>query len=239
MRACVAASARSSALHLRLGGLERKRDGLAALERRERGDDGGRGGGAVELAAGHSLDDPDVEPLAHDLGVDALAIDPTRDLGELVAHGSVVGLHRGRDVDAEDPRPQPPEAAQRAKAAALGRGGRHGGAPVRLDAELGGIERERLAVGRERDRRALQRCRPRGEQANGLRLRHPADIDACDRGAGSELRLATRRTRAREPAGARQGPPRGRLSGAGQSGGGIGARAGGRSSYRCAPNRGL
>ena len=76
--------------------------------------------------------------------------------------------------------PKPPPSAEAA---------RHGGAPVRLDAELGGVERERLAVGRERDRRALQRRRPRGEQADGLRLRHPADVDACDRGAGSELRL--------------------------------------------------
>ena len=142
---------------------------------------------AVELSPGHAVDDPDGETLADDLGIDSLAIDAVCDLGELVADGSAVGLDRRRDVDAEDSRPQAPEAPQRPEAAAAGGGGRDRAAPVRFDPELGCSQSERVPVGGERDRRALQRSGPGGEQAHRLVFGHPADIDTRDRGAGGEL----------------------------------------------------
>ena len=105
MRACVAASARSSLFTLGSVVSSGSATGVPRSNGRERGDDGGRGSGSVELPPGHALDDPDVEALAHDPGVDALAVDRIGDLGELVADGRVVGLDRRRDVDAEEPRP--------------------------------------------------------------------------------------------------------------------------------------
>ena len=242
MRACVAASARSSLFTLGSVVVERKRDGACRVRTpRARAT-------TVAAAASRSSSRPvmpsttrDVEPLAHDLGVDALAIDALGDLGELV-----VGQRRrrtrrgGDDVDAEEPHPQALEPADGPKpppsAAAVADGGRQSAATP----SWRGGERERLPVGGERDRRARSAPPARAESsAHGLRLvtarRRRRRRSSCPRRASS----ATPRTRARRAPRAHRGQPPGRRPGAGQSGGGIGARAGGRSSCRCAPSRRL
>ena len=136
-------------------------------------------------------------PFAHDLGVDSLAIDAVGDLGELVADGSVVGLDRRRDVDAEDPRPQAPEAAQRAEAAALGGGGVDGAAPVGSTPSWEAVS----ANGRPSAVNVTGVLFSAAARAESSRtawsLGHPADIDAGDRGAGGELGPRARKGEAR------------------------------------------
>ena len=83
---------RGRRLDLRLGGRERERDRASrGRSRRERCDDGRGGRSAVELPARSCPRRPGCRAPAHELRVDALAVDAARDLGELVVDGSVVG----------------------------------------------------------------------------------------------------------------------------------------------------
>ena len=117
-RCAPASRRRSRSAPLTFGSVvcDRQRDGHAAVEaRRARRRPSPRPRSRSSSRPGHALDDLHVEALADEPGVDALAVDHVGDLGELVADGRVVGLDRRRDVDAEEPRPQALEAAQRAR----------------------------------------------------------------------------------------------------------------------------
>ena len=124
--------ARSSPLTLGLGRRERERDRRAAIEARESPDDDRGRGGAVELTARAALDDAHGEALAHDLRVDALAIDRARDLSRACSRRPRRRPETvGETSSAEQPRPEALEAADRPEAATLGRGRRDRGAASR------------------------------------------------------------------------------------------------------------
>ena len=237
MRACVAAVSRSAPLTLGSVVWTGSAHGGVAVEACERGHDRGGSGAAVELPAGHAVDDLDVEALADEPRIDALAVDHVRDLGELVADGRVVGLERRRDADAEDPRPQALEAAQRPEAArprlrpAATAARQSASTPSCEAVRVNGRESAVNVTGVALDGGRARRQHPHGRGSRTCRRRRHRR-SSCPREAPS----ATRRTRARRAARAGRRQPSGRRPGAGQSGGGIGARAGDRSSYRCAPN---
>ena len=220
-----------------LGRRERKRHRQPAIEARESADDDRGRCSPVELTARAALDDAHGEPSPHEPRIDALPIDRASDLSRACSHGRVVGLDRWGDVDAEEPRPQALEAADRPEAATLGRGRRS--LPVGRDAELRGRERElptgavKMTGVRSSAAAALPRASapPRPRTGRRRRPRPPS--------SRPEASSATRRTRARRDPRAARRQPSGKRPGAGQSGGGIGsgARGGGRSSCRCAPKR--
>ena len=187
----------------------RQRDRLAALEPGERSDDPRSGDVLCELPAGLSRDDLDGEPAPHELRLDMPLVDLAGELGELVVERSVVGLHRRRDLGAEEPGLQPFEAADGAEALALARGRIDRRRPVGLDAERRRLDRILLAAGGEHDRHPGDALGAALEQRSGLALRQPADVDARDLDAVARSAPASpRRQRRSAPSGRRGAPGR-------------------------------
>ena len=127
-----AAGARSAAVtsigSMRTG----QRHRLPALEPRERADDRRRRGLLVEPAAGLTRDDLDPRARAGRAsprrGCWSIA---SREAGELEVERGAVGLHRRRDLGAEEPRLQAAEAADGAEALALAGGASRSRRPSR------------------------------------------------------------------------------------------------------------
>ena len=171
----------------------RQRDRLAALEPRQRADDPAGGKVLREPLAGLAGHDLDGEAAAHELRLDVTLVDLAGERRELEVERGLVGLHRRRDLGAEEPRLQPLEAADRAEALALPRGGVDRRRPVGLDAEGRRLDRVLLAAGGEDDRNARDPLEAALEQRPRLLLRQAADVDAGDVDA-----LGDPRRRARE-----------------------------------------
>ena len=195
VRACSGRIRQVGGVNLRLGRRKRERD-RARRDRIRR-----EPRATTAAAAARSSSRPErpsttftARPVRTSFASTPLRSTARRDLAELVVDGGVVGMEHRRHVEPEEPRPEALEAAERPEAAAVGGSHPDGGAPVGLDAELRGREREALAAGGERDRRCSATAAVRAEQhPHGFGLGQPADVDPGHGRPGRE-----RRTRAGE-----------------------------------------
>ena len=134
-------------------------------------------------------------------------VDVLREQADLVLHGVVVGVHRGLDVGRGEPEPDPAEAANEGRAAALRHRVVDRGVPVLHDAELAGLDLPRLRARREGHRHVRLPLGALREQRLRGRRRHPSDVDARDRHAVGEPVCASPRSRPRPRARTRQARP--------------------------------
>ncbi len=138
-----------------------------------------------------ALDDDDAEALADKLRIEGAPVDGGGDQRDLVVDRCLVRVHRRGHGRAEEPGAQAPEAAQRAKPAALRRYLVHYCLPVVHDPELRGGQRVPPAAGREGDRLVLDGSCTCGEHSHGLGGREATDTEPSHRRSTCKRRLRT------------------------------------------------
>ena len=194
---------------------DRERHGLPALEPCQRPDDPRARGLLVESAAGLPGTTSTASPRRTSFASTWRWSIVSREAGELEVERGAVGLHRRRDLGAEEPRLEAAEAADGPEALALAGRGLDRRGPVGLDAERRGLDGVPLAARREDDGNVRDAVEALFEHAARLVRRQAAHVDAGDlrrrrRSVPSSLRTRARRAR-REPRAARARPaPSGR-----------------------------
>ena len=141
-----------------------QRDGVAALEARERVHDRVAGRRAVERHAGARGQDDGLQAVQDDRRVAVRAVDGPRHPADLEDERPLEHARRRRDVGAEDAHADPAETADRADAVALVERQLDGGAPVGLDAEADRLQPPVVPAGGE-GRRAPPRARWRARSS--------------------------------------------------------------------------
>jgi hypothetical protein len=111
-------------------------------------------------------------------------VDRLREATDLERQGRFVDPRRRRDLGAEDPHVEAPEASERAETVALPLRKFNRGVPVRTDAEL--LRRDTPAPidGDEDDRGVVQRPRPPSQKSLGIAGFHTSHVHAVDANTG-------------------------------------------------------
>ena len=146
----------------------------------------------VEPAARLARNDLDLEPAPDELRLDVALVDRLCEAGELEVERGGVGLHRRRDLRAEEAGLEAAEASNGPEALSLAGGRLDRGCPVRLDAERRRLDRVALAAGREDDGHAGDAVEPLLQQPARLLRRQPAHLDARDLDAVGDPRGRSR-----------------------------------------------
>ena len=124
--------------------------------------------------------------MEHERGVAVRAADGAAHPRQLVVQRAGPHAGRRRDVCAEDPDADPPEAPERPEAVAVLLGELHGRSPVSLNAEVRGAQAPRAPAGHEGDGDIGHGAGAGLELVDRLAGREPADVDSGDADAGRD-----------------------------------------------------
>jgi hypothetical protein len=152
----------------------------ATLEARERAHDRVAGRLPVEHDARARPQDDGLQAAQDDRRVAVRAVDGPSHASHLVDERPLEHASRRRDVRAEHPHADPPEAAQRPDPGALVERQLDGRVPVRLDAEADRLQSPLVPGGGEGERGLRERVRAALQLRARLVRGQPADVDAVD-----------------------------------------------------------
>ncbi len=156
------------------------------LQRRERMDDQGSRGRAVEDATGLARNDMNSQAGAAHGGVAVRPVDVLRDEADLIVQGRAPDVHRRRDLDAEEADSEPLEPSKRGEPGSPGLRRANGRFPVHTDTQPVRADLPAAASRCEDNGNVLESPRPALEPRQRLRGAQPAYIDPGDLDAGGK-----------------------------------------------------